>query len=679
MEKIENIKSEGSFSEVLKNIQFLFLWISQTFSQFGDRIFLLFMVELVTKNVFSNSAVSQLTLVYTFPAIIFGSFAGVFVDRWNKKTTMFLCNLLRAICVLLLLVSDSTWNIYLITFLVSTCTQFFAPAEASTIPMLIDKKNLLPANSLFMGTMFSSIVFGFALGTPIISKFSQQTTTLAIFGMYFIAALLLIFLKKDETTIKENKKFFSEFRDGYNYVISHRIVLFCVIRQIIVFSAFAALSVLVIGFVNDVLHLKTVFFGYMLAIAGLGMGGGAFVSGRFGNKIGKDFLIFSGFIISSLMLVALACTNHIAWTLGLEKKEQQREMYISLSTLNSKDYVIKDIKKILLPKENGLQKISSRNKLESLSEEQIYTLSKVLKTDEKKLLLLKNDNKAKKTTLGKIINNLSRGDYTFITSNNTKVNITNDPENSSRNSNAFKFFIKLQNIYIISDLLKNVDLEDNILKAIMILTNNDIENLKNLRSFLNLDEDGIPTVKLDKMINALPSQHLAYLSEIFEIEKEDFTLIENQEITLEAYINKLINTEPSKVVLDKIKAIKTILSDTKNPLIKVLIKQESSYFEILLAFILTAIVGFGSALSAIPLQSILQEVVDEKLRGKVFGVQNMVISLAMTLPMGVSGFLADALDHKFFNLNGVSTVMIITAIFILCGGFIENSFKQKKN
>lgn len=673
---------DSSFAEVIKNIQFLFLWISQTFSQFGDRIFLLFMVELVTKNQFSNSAVSGLIMIYTIPAIIFGSVAGVFVDRWNKKWIMIMCNLIRAICVLLLLVSDSVWNIYIMTFLVSTFTQFFAPAEASTIPMLIEKKNLLPANSLFMGTMFSSVVFGFALGTPIISKFSHQTTTLAIFSMYLVASLILFFLHKQKEQKNEQKNFFHEFKEGYNYVMKNQTVLFCVIRQIIVFSAFAALSVLVIGFVNDILHLKPVFFGYLLAVAGLGMGLGALATGKFGNKLGKDRLIFSGFIISSVMLVCLASTNLIAWSIGLEKTVQQKELYTSLSILNkdaSKANTVSKLSVLLSPDSSGEQSVSARTKVESLSDEQLNILSDFIGTKSESLLTLKKDEKTKKINLGKLLNSLAKEEIIFLKSDKQYIKVTDsDSTKVASSSKAFKFFLKLQNEYIIKDLLKAVNLEDKPLSAIMTLTENNIENVEVLRSFLKLNEDGIPTTSLSHLVSELPPQVLKDLVTLLEIESEDFSNTDIQSLSIKGYLDKIIKEDASNITIKKSNAIKTILNDPNNPIIKLLIKQEASYFEIIFAFLITIIVGFGSAISAIPLQATLQEVVEEKVRGKVFGVQNMFISLAMTVPMGLSGFLADILDGKILHMRGVSVVMIMLAAFIFFGGFVENMFKQKK-
>ena len=49
---------------------------------------------------------------------------------------------------------------------VSTVTTFFGPAEASMIPFLVPKKQLLAANGLFTLTMNVAFALGFALFGP---------------------------------------------------------------------------------------------------------------------------------------------------------------------------------------------------------------------------------------------------------------------------------------------------------------------------------------------------------------------------------------------------------------------------------------------------------------------------------------------------------------------------------
>jgi MFS family permease len=54
---------------------------------------------------------------------------------------------------------------------------------------------------------------------------------------------------------------------------------------------------------------------------------------------------------------------------------------------------------------------------------------------------------------------------------------------------------------------------------------------------------------------------------------------------------------------------------------------------------LCALLGMGSALLAIPAQTIIQEDTPEALRGKVFGLQNNLINIALSLPLVLSGTL----------------------------------------
>ena len=61
------------------------------------------------------------------------------------------------------------WLLLGVTFLISTLTQFFAPAEQAIIPLIVEKRNLLSANSLYTTTMMASVIIGFAVGEPFLA------------------------------------------------------------------------------------------------------------------------------------------------------------------------------------------------------------------------------------------------------------------------------------------------------------------------------------------------------------------------------------------------------------------------------------------------------------------------------------------------------------------------------
>lgn len=73
-----------------RNFNFLALWLSQVFSQIADKIYLVLVISIISQKLFSPEVeispfVTGLMVAFTVPAILFGSVAGVFVDRWSKK------------------------------------------------------------------------------------------------------------------------------------------------------------------------------------------------------------------------------------------------------------------------------------------------------------------------------------------------------------------------------------------------------------------------------------------------------------------------------------------------------------------------------------------------------------------------------------------------------------------
>jgi hypothetical protein len=94
----------GSFG-VLKNRNFVTLWSGQIFSQLADKVYLVLMIAIIesqfqSENQSISGWVSAIMIASTIPAVLFGSLAGVFVDRWHKKEVLVITNLLRGVLVL---------------------------------------------------------------------------------------------------------------------------------------------------------------------------------------------------------------------------------------------------------------------------------------------------------------------------------------------------------------------------------------------------------------------------------------------------------------------------------------------------------------------------------------------------------------------------------------------------
>jgi predicted MFS family arabinose efflux permease len=72
------------------------------------------------------------------------------------------------------------------------------------------------------------------------------------------------------------------------------------------------------------------------------------------------------------------------------------------------------------------------------------------------------------------------------------------------------------------------------------------------------------------------------------------------------------------------------------------------------ALLISVVLGFGAALVAVPMQTLIQEKTPESMRGKVFGFENNVVNIALSLPLALAGVCADK-----YGLNAVLIAMIV--------------------
>ena len=345
---------ERGLLPVLKNRNFLTLWSGQVFSQLADKVYLVLMIAIIasrfqTPDQTISGWVSSLMIAFTIPAILFGSVAGVFVDHWRKRAVLVSTNLLRGGLVLalpILLWISHSWGtiagmpvgfliLLTITFLVSTLTQFFAPAEQAVLPLIVERRHLLSANSLYTMTAMASVIVGFALGEPLLALADTVVAAIAPFlhlapdmgkeilvgGSYTIAGLLLMSIKTNEKTVDPHEDLpdvWENIRDGLRYLKQQSHVRAALIHLVILFSIFAALAVLVVRMAEVMPELKSSQFGFLLAAGGVGMAIGAVLIGQFGQRFSRTQLSLYGSIGTAISLAAISfSTHHLFPTLPL--------------------------------------------------------------------------------------------------------------------------------------------------------------------------------------------------------------------------------------------------------------------------------------------------------------------------------------------------------------------------
>ena len=274
--------------KIFSKSQFSILWWSGSLSSFGDWATLFASVALASQ-LGSESGNSGITAVVPVVARIIPAFlssiAGLMADRLNKKNIMIISDLSRMVIVLFLFFATSLLQLFIINFLTEIFSMMRQPSRESVVPEVVNKENLVKANSLFaIGTYatlpIASIFFALIADIQVpafISSFGNGWSGSIIFlfdaATFLVSAYLLIFLKtkKVNTSIKADRFVLKEFKEGLNYFFRNKEIRNITIS--ISLSLFGAGALFILGhtFLTVDRGFTESSFGFMIASFGTGI------------------------------------------------------------------------------------------------------------------------------------------------------------------------------------------------------------------------------------------------------------------------------------------------------------------------------------------------------------------------------------------------------------------------
>ncbi len=266
----------------------------------------------------STLQIAKILSFTIIPVFIVGPLAGVYVDRWDRRRTMFACDFLRSLLVLaiplFLFYTKSLAPVYLIIFIAFSIGRFFVPAKLSIIPDLVDKKDLLIANSLVNTTGMIAATLGFGISGVLVewlgakSGFYLNSLTFLISGTFIFLISRKFVVKMDFKKIGQEiidvirKSVFQEIKEGVSYFIRKKDIRFTAGIIFALWSALGAVYVVIIVFVQNTLHSTTKDLGLLVMFLGIGLFLGSLVYGRFGQRIAHYKVIFASLVLSGIML-----------------------------------------------------------------------------------------------------------------------------------------------------------------------------------------------------------------------------------------------------------------------------------------------------------------------------------------------------------------------------------------
>ena len=164
--------SSGAYRRLFANKNFRRMWYGQFVSGIGDWLVIGFLIPLVTTMSGGSSfAVAGILVAKIIPALIFSSFIGVGVDRFDRRKVMIWTELAATAISLTLVFASNVWQVYLAVLALETTSLCFWPARNSLIPYLVDKDDVTAANGLAYTTGQASMIIGLTAAAGILGVY----------------------------------------------------------------------------------------------------------------------------------------------------------------------------------------------------------------------------------------------------------------------------------------------------------------------------------------------------------------------------------------------------------------------------------------------------------------------------------------------------------------------------
>ena len=315
------------FRDVLKDRNFLCLWIAQIISNFGDRLTQMALVALVYQRTPGSAiALAKLISFTIIPVFLIGPIAGAWVDRLNKRNVMVISDLLRGALILsipLFIMLHQILLVYLAVFLAFSLSRFFIPSRMAIIPDIVSKDKLLVANTLadtthMLGNVMGLVVAGMLVNIKFIGAIGGFYIDAATF---FVSAALIAmmiqrsFVKevredlrvtKEALSLSIRKSIFAEIKDGVTYLKKYSQMHFIVYVFFLLMAGLGAISCVIIVFIQESFGTATLDLGLigMFLVGGLLLG--TLLYGKLGQRMEKSRTILMSFIGTGISIVLFA-------------------------------------------------------------------------------------------------------------------------------------------------------------------------------------------------------------------------------------------------------------------------------------------------------------------------------------------------------------------------------------
>ena len=273
--------------KLFKNKDFMLLWTGQSISDLGTWINFVGLTLYIYQIFGSGKILGLFMVVRMLPALIFGSLGGYIADRYSCKTVMIICDILRAALVLAFLWTTNLYAFFVIGLLLSALDKVFVAARGAIIPGIVEKEDLMEANSLSRMTHSVITIVGPAIAALLVSKLTYRSVFI-VDSLTFVVSFITVLCITSYVPVPRSSKqsnFIEEFKDTFRFFGGHLTLMFLTGMRILDATGSGAYNVALPIFSKTLTSLKGSSFGWLIGAWALGEFSGSLSLKHITNKI----------------------------------------------------------------------------------------------------------------------------------------------------------------------------------------------------------------------------------------------------------------------------------------------------------------------------------------------------------------------------------------------------------
>lgn len=296
----------------LVNKNYQAIWFSNLTSELGGIFFTVCISIIIFDMTNSVTSLGSVWLIYYIPSFFMQLFIGPYIDRWSRKYTMIVCQVIRGLLALLLctlIITDSFTIIllYVIQICIGLIMPVFSPASQAILPTVVHRDLLQKANASLDSVRQLAAILGPIFAGLLLDFINVQWILIGIACAFCMSVLALFFIEEPIAERTARQPWIKEFKDGFHQYLSNPLIVVLGIFFGFVQFGVGVTIVTTLPFITSILDQPYVSYGIFMAGFPIGYIIGAMITAKIPFKK-SIFILFLSLFIGGLTYLSLAFT-----------------------------------------------------------------------------------------------------------------------------------------------------------------------------------------------------------------------------------------------------------------------------------------------------------------------------------------------------------------------------------